>query len=120
MGWTYSYDKSELINPLTGRIDVKNYFKDKFSDKYKVIGTSSFVNKKELYTLLLNKETNIYSISVILIDLSSNKTEWGYKFMSEEMEPFYYNCPKKILKIAEETEAPNDESRIWREVMEKH
>ena len=114
MGWSFSFDKDELINPETGRIDVCNYFdKNMWSSNYEVVGKSSFVNNYELYTLLRDKETKQSIICVSLVSLCKDK--WGYKGMDETMEPYYYNCPQKILKLAEESEPISDNAKHWRD-----
>jgi hypothetical protein len=50
---------------------------------------------------------------IMLYRLSCYKGEWGYKPMDESMGPYYYDCPKKFLKMA--GPPMNEWSKDWRE-----
>jgi len=44
---------------------------------------------------------------------------WGYKGMSESMEPYTYNCPLKFLEMVAPI-APNDFNLEWRKKVVEH
>lgn len=55
----------------------------------------------------------------INLDLIRKSEEyWGYKDMSEDMHPFYYDCPLSLLDAAGQTE--NEEANRWRAKVREH
>ena len=44
---------------------------------------------------------------------------FSYKDMDESVNPYYYNCPARIMKIVEQSEPCNDWSKEWRETVHK-
>lgn len=51
---------------------------------------------------------------VCLLDYRPNDYyNFGYKDMSENMHPYYYNCPERIFKLLTPTDNPS--AREWRE-----
>lgn len=44
-------------------------------------------------------------------------SDWGYKDMSEDMEPYYYDCPASILALL--TPATSEGAKKWREECRK-
>ena len=57
-------------------------------------------------------DPNAIHCAVVKI-VCNTSTEIGFKVMDESMGPFYYNCPKKILKMLSPTEYEN--AIEWRE-----
>lgn len=60
-----------------------------------------------------NNVEGFYICFVALVRMG--KGEFAYKDMIENMLPYYFNCPKRILDIVEQSKPCNDNSRIWRE-----
>lgn len=90
MGWTYS-------TAWESQKDVEMHLKNTLSPGYECLGTSSRFG--EFYMAVATPRNNNRFINVFLI--RGNKTDgWGYKGMSESCEPFYYNCPEKLLKLS--------------------
>jgi hypothetical protein len=108
MGWTYGYKSKETT--------IDAYFENLLSEKYEYVGTGAVVNFKEYYRAVYCKETKQYFADVCLIDCreSADGFNFGYKSMGEEMGPMICNCPERILKIIEQSEAPNDYAKEWR------
>lgn len=87
----YGYSKADVVKEVT-----------KGSDAYSVYGN-------EVYALHTDSDTGKKFIAVILLKRFDGN--YGYKFMSESDEPYYYNCPKNILDKSEMTD---EGSTKWR------
>lgn len=61
-------------------------------------------------TLVENGKRYVYALVCLC---KVERGEFFYKDMSEDMEPFYYDCPTAILNLL--TEPINDHARKWRE-----
>ncbi len=102
MGWTF-------INRPVAREDVPAFLKSEFEgERHEIV--DCVVRNNEAYTAIRNKETgNVFGL-VTLLKLKRNET--GYKDISEDMGPIYFNCPKRILKKLSPTD--NATSIAWR------
>ena len=56
-----------------------------------------------------------YIAFVALVHFGKGEFNFAYKNMMEDMLPYYYNCPKRILDIVEQSKPYNDNSKVWRE-----
>lgn len=112
MGWDGQYiygrkPKEVLIN------DFKSFENEKY--KIELLGVS-IVGWNEAYILrncvekLTGKTYNF--VTVVLIRNNIKTGELLTKSMSEEVHPYYYNCPKKYLKTL--GEPLNEDSKNWR------
>jgi len=52
--------------------------------------------------------------------ISKGGGTWGYKSMSEDMGPYCYTCPKRILDKADEVEAVSYSATEWRAKCRAH
>lgn len=84
--------------------------------RHKVID-SSLVGGREYYTAvetttIASGERTVFA-GVALVSISRRHgEEFGHKDMSEDMGPFYYNCPLRILDRL--TETNNEQALTWR------
>ena len=109
MGWTFFHREPGLKT-----LDV---FKKEFGAG--VLDGSS--NGGQFYMVYQAKEGKL--AIVCLIQYRRFDTfNFGYKDMSEDMGPFYYNCPERILKQLDPLEKlwlpnswPYNEAKKWRE-----
>lgn len=112
MGWT----SFNLNKP------VKEWFINDYigiNNNQEVIDVS-IIKRKTLYAAIRDKETNKVFALVFLLRLSPRSYyNFSYKDMDETMEPFYYDCPMKIINKLTATD--NENSNIWRnKVLDYH
>lgn len=62
-------------------------------------------------------EEGVESVSIVLFLLSKNDGHVGYKDIGEEAQPYYFNCPERILKLSTFND---DNSVAWREKCREH
>ena len=104
MGWT-SYD-------VYGSIDRLAECRKEFSRSpdWATIVKDAMV-EKVYYAAMKSSITGEVWALVVLTDIY--KGQFFYKDMSEDMEPYYYKCPDKILDLLSPTE--NEYALRWRE-----
>lgn len=105
MGWLYGWDsRRELVEHLT-----------KSSDGWVKLDQASTEYGRRLWVAWENP-SGVKFLALYLI--SSDNGRWGYKSISEDMGPTYYDCP---LRLIEKMPPPTNEySREWREKVQKH
>lgn len=106
MGWTYLTRKVD-------RKDIKEFLIKEFTcddPKYNTTVIDCSVKNNEAYLAVhdhIRQETTAY---VILLSFRNN--EIGFKDMHESEGPYYFNCPKRIIKKLSST---NDVTSLaWR------
>lgn len=115
MGWFYS-DKWQTKQDICAELlrDC-NFSNDKGSNrvlKHSLVGN-------HLWVAIEIIRDGARSGIVALFLLSKDKRSYGYKDMTEDMHPFYYDCPLSIIKAAGPT--LNLQAREWRaKVAEAH
>lgn len=101
MGYYSGYQsKEELVAELT-----------KSEPKREVLASSLRGNQLWSVIKCTPDEGENPTVLIHLDLLSKNDGTWGYKPMSEGMHPYYYNCPKKFLKMAPVA------SKEWRDIV---
>jgi hypothetical protein len=103
MGWTYGWSSaSELRAHLN---DIRS------NGNVTVVMQRATAYGRHVWTLYETKSGERF----INLDLLAGnaRSEWGYKDMSEDMGPCYYDCPLELLEAA--TEPVNEYARAWRE-----
>ena len=103
MGWYFD------AFPSTKEDFIKNIIEG-YPDYIKVIDKS--IRGNHLW-ILYEDGNNNNERYIVLYLLSSQKKCWGYKPISEEMGPSYWDCPKRFLKL--QPNIRNEYSKIWRE-----
>lgn len=99
MGWFYGYEtRKQLTDDL---LKVTN-------TGYKMIAKACTSNR--LWVVYENPEGYRY---ITLFLLSKRDGNYGYKPMDEHMGPYYYDCPLKLLEIAE-PQQPHTMGKFWR------
>lgn len=104
MGWTYfyNYDRAsrlELCRREFGeRTTANKILKDAMIDNV-YYAAMKHISTGEIWGL------------IVLTDMSDG--EFGYKDMSEDMMPYYFDCPADIIKLLSPTTNPF--SNEWRE-----
>jgi len=112
MGWSFT-NKREGVS-------TKEFFKEEFiMDNEKNVGRvlDCKIRKGVAYVAyeIKNKITNEIKVTAIVCILSYRGDEqynFGYKDMTEDMHPYYYNCSKSILKLLTKTD--NEMAQCWR------
>ncbi len=98
MGWTY-YATYGNINRLD---ECRRHFGEQPSwatiVKDALVGTT-------YYAAMKDAKTNEIWALVVLTDIDNG--EFGYKDMSEDMLPYYFECPIKILELLSPTDCEN-------------
>ncbi len=108
MGWTI-----EKQYQRKSAEDIREFFKQEFSS-YEILDSS--VHSGEFYAAMRNRSGG--PVFCLICILKNTGSEFGYKDMSEDMHPFYYNCPVRIIKQL--GTAYNEDAKAWRlKCMEK-
>ena len=117
MGWT-SFHKPYGMS-------VDEFFDKEFNSKnFILVGKGALVNFSEYYRAVFipvhendKGETvgGYYICLVALVHMGKGEFNFAYKDMTEDMLPYYFNCPKRILDIVEQSKPYNDNSKVWRE-----
>lgn len=103
MGWLHNSDwsKQDVINRI-----VKNYSLIDYSVRNNVLyGVCPYNADKVIAVDGVNK--------VIIVAILDHHNGWGYKVMTEEVVPCYYDCPNRILKQS------TIEDDTWRKLCHK-
>lgn len=72
-----------------------------------------YKSKNALYLAILNKVTNKIGARIIIYEKNLNTGEVFFKEMTENEGPYYYDAPKKLIKLLSPTD--NEYAREWRE-----
>lgn len=104
MGWDYTMHKAQ-----PGEITKEFMHTWQAGQHTMSITDAAWANYRHLWGILREDGRPKY-IVLWLVDF--RKDSWGYKSISEEMGPYYYDCPNTIL---EKCPCPdNEEARSWR------
>ena len=108
MGWTYTRKEKGM--------SIDKFFDVELADSnIKFVGKGYFCNFHEYYRACYNAKKNTYFCFVALIDTKGDRDyNFGYKDMSEDMGPYIYNCPERILKIVERSAPCGEYAAEWR------
>lgn len=111
MGWLYSYSwqsQKEVEHHLIDQIEQAGY---------KVLDKSSCWGEFYVLREHPNGQRDIFVALIRGTKPSRYKCgEFGYKSMSESMEPYYYNCPERILSQSTDQ---SENAIEWREKCRK-
>ena len=100
MGWTSGYKSAAEIRRELNTVRTS----------VKVVRQTSTYYGRHFWTLYETADGRRF-IHLDLIEKAGNG--WGYKGMSEEAHPFYYDCPSSLL--AEAGETTSKDVLAWRE-----
>ena len=107
MGWT-------SVNKPKG-MSLDEFFDKEFKcDSLKFIGKGYTKNLSEYYRACYNVEKGVYFALVCKIHFGKGYYNFSYKDMDESEDPYFYNCPKRIMDIIERSQPVNDMSKEWR------
>jgi hypothetical protein len=100
MGWLFSYewDSPRAIQESLNR-----------QRRLPIVAQAATLAGKHLWTVYQMPDGRRF-ISLDLI--KHNNGRWGYKDMNEDMGPFYYDCPLKLLDVA--GAPPTEDAAKWR------
>lgn len=110
MGWLFEWHdrgRAEYLKRLTN--------KDHFATGYTPIACRAVSNR--VWQAVRHETTGEVFIHLDLIAKQRNGG-WGYKGMSEEAGPYYYDCPLSLLAMC--TEPKHEYSKEWREKVRKY
>lgn len=104
MGWTYFYnhDRANRIELCRREFGNKPSWATIVKDA--IIGTTYYAAMKS------TKTGEVWGL-VVLTDMADG--EFGYKDMSEDMMPYYFDCPVEIIKLLSPTD--NQYANEWRQ-----
>lgn len=108
MGWTYQ----KATHYKNDKIDKRAECDSLFAKPYKVLHSSLLGN---VYYAAIEDATSKNVFAVVVLIKINNKDfyyNFGYKIINESMEPYYYDCPKKILNLLSPT--TDEFALIWR------
>lgn len=75
----------------------------------------AIVNFREAYLAVEYGDKNgpqeVYAVVCLLEYRPKDYFNFGYKAMDETGEPYYYNCPERILRLL----TPNEKAKPWRD-----
>ena len=108
MGWT-------TVHKTVGT-SIDSFFDKEFADSsIEFVGKGCLKNFSEYYRACCNKKTNTYFALVCRIHFERDSYyNFSYKDMDESENPYFYNCPKRIMDIIERSKPVNDMSKEWR------
>ena len=108
MGWT------TVHKPVGTSVD--SFFDKEFAgSNIEFVGKGCLKNFSEYYRACYNKKTNTYFALVCRIHFERDSYyNFSYKDMDESENPYFYNCPKRIMDIIERSKPVNDMSKEWR------
>jgi hypothetical protein len=103
--------------------DKKRWLEEQFNQNGEVGTNPSFkltdisIRGREAYGILhVVKADGTKTGCGMVILLECSAREWGMKEMSEDMLPFYYNAPKKLIYKLNQLYPPVVENqRVWRD-----
>ena len=112
MGWTTTHKDNEK--------SVKSFFSGEFDciksngAKITVIDCASSLHEAYLAVehLAPGKPREVFGIVCLIHYMPKDHFNFGYKDMEESAEPFYYNCPERILNLLTPTTSEN--ATEWR------
>jgi hypothetical protein len=102
MGWDY------LVHTRPAK--AKDYLDKQFTG---LVASAMIGN--EYYAAI--KMTNTDKVFGLVVIVDRKNGEFGYKSMDEQMGPYFYKCPDKILKLLSPT--TNEHALKWREMCAK-
>lgn len=110
MGWDFCHATHYKTN---GTVDRKAECDSRFTwGTHKVLRSS--MKGTTYYAAIDFGDGNVGAVVVLTTgrDRRDPYFNFGMKVMSEDMHPFYYDCPKAILKLLTETDSEN--ANEWR------
>ena len=110
MGWTYQ-NKPKYIK-------VIDFLKKEFEWENCEVIDGSVVKYRTAYLACRIKSTGRVFAVVCMLDYKrGDYHNFGYKDMDEDMLPFYFDCPKRILNLL--TPPETREGKAWRSICKK-
>lgn len=114
MGWTYS---ASLSNARAVHDDLRRQLR---GGGYAIKGDAATHYGKHFYAA--TEKDGVVDMFVALVDGGYRKSDgqdwWGYKDMSEDMGPYIYDCPEKLLDLLTPTD--NKNAIEWRAAVRKY
>ena len=113
MGWTTTYKPAGT--------SVDSFFDKEFAgSSIEFVGKGCLKNLSEYYRACYNKKTNTYFALVCRIHFERDSYyNFSYKDMDESENPYFYNCPKRIMDIIERSQPINEYAKKWRAKVHK-
>lgn len=116
MGWTETYYYTKLSHKERRQELDKLFTWESESKTYKVLRSSIVSNTYYAAVEMIEKESGSRDVWGTVCLMSERKEGYGYwygyKYMSEDMGPYYYDCPIKILDLLTPTD--NEQANEWR------
>lgn len=106
MGWLFGFSSAS---------DVKDSLNRERSKRFKIVDQASTNYGRHLWTVLQPAEGKSF---IVLDLLEKHEGDWGYKDITEDMHPFYYDCPLRLIEAAGPTD--HEESNKWRAAVIAH
>ena len=117
MGWTETYYYSKLTQKERRQELDKLFTWENASSAYSIERSAIVGNTYYAAVRQENKETQAIDVWGVVCLMSERKDGcgywYGYKDMSEDMGPYYYDCPVAILDLLTPTD--NEDANEWRD-----
>ena len=107
MGWLFNsgcHTRQNIVDDLLGMYSTNDW---------RVMAHGSTAYGRRLWMCVQHPESNRGKSFILLCLLGVNDGYWGYKDVDESMGPYYYDCPAKVLKVADD--ATSKYAKEWRE-----
>jgi hypothetical protein len=95
-------------------LTIDEFFEHEFKS-IKWIGKGALIHLKEYYRCAEDEDGKRFVFFSLMDFHKSDGCDIFFKEMTECSLPYYYNCPARILALAEKTPPVNENSRLWRE-----
>ncbi len=110
MGWSFAYADVGRKAHVAEIMSAKHFGPDFTPIKGRAVGN-------HIWQLVRQESANRTFITLDLIAKDRNGG-WGYKGMSEDMGPYYYDCPLSLIDAA--SDPINESAAKWREDVRKY
>jgi len=117
MGWLFLHEcrtKADVRDHLLKDLSRSDERAERRVLKHCTVGNHLWLAFECVPTDPANKPIRV----VILALLAKDQGRWGYKDMDETMGPYYFDCPKSVIKAAGPTD--NEHALKWRAQVDEH
>lgn len=115
MGWLYVHKEKSVT--------TKEFFQNIFGPELVDISVKGF---NTVYCAIRNQDNTVTAIVILTDHRKDSYCNFGYKWMSEAENPYYHECPKKILNklspLTEHFKDPEDYrlATKWRTLCDRY
>lgn len=112
MGWTWyhasEYTKSGRVSPSR---EIRKEMSTGLNANFEIVG-DAFVKSVYYAAVRDKRDGSVWALVCLTGTTTKDYFNFGYKDMSESWEPYYYDCPDRILDMLTPTDS--EASNRWR------